>query len=82
MGAGAYVVYDCAIVMREGGTTMRILKRYSAFEELEEGLKRLSVGLFLLAPGISISSLFSHLILSPYSFPENYPCLFLCSNVR
>ncbi|KJA20553.1 hypothetical protein HYPSUDRAFT_123533, partial [Hypholoma sublateritium FD-334 SS-4] len=37
--AGAYVAYDCAIVTREG-TTMHILKRYTAFEELYERLKR------------------------------------------
>jgi hypothetical protein len=38
-GAGAYVAYDCAIVTREG-TTMHILRRYTAFEELHERLKR------------------------------------------
>ncbi|KAF8956778.1 hypothetical protein BDZ97DRAFT_1849600, partial [Flammula alnicola] len=38
-GVGAYVAYDCAIVTREG-TTMHILKRYTAFEELHEKLRR------------------------------------------
>ncbi|KAF9475483.1 hypothetical protein BDN70DRAFT_898149 [Pholiota conissans] len=38
-GAGAYIAYDCAIVTREG-TTMHILKRYTAFEELNDRLKR------------------------------------------
>lgn len=46
--AGAYVAYDCAIVTREG-TTMHILKRYTAFEELHERLKRtLPVSTYLL----------------------------------
>jgi hypothetical protein len=36
-GSGAYVVYDIAITTREG-TTMKILRRYSSFEELSEGL--------------------------------------------
>ncbi|PPQ93588.1 hypothetical protein CVT25_005468 [Psilocybe cyanescens] len=38
-GGGAYVVYDCVITTREG-TTMHVLKRYSAFEELRANLKR------------------------------------------
>uniref|UniRef100_A0A8H8CE75 Endosomal/vacuolar adapter protein YPT35 n=1 Tax=Psilocybe cubensis TaxID=181762 RepID=A0A8H8CE75_PSICU len=38
-GSGAYVVYDCVITTREG-TTMHVLKRYSAFEELRSSLKR------------------------------------------
>lgn len=38
-GSGAYVVYDCVILTKEG-TTMHILKRYSAFEELHDTLKR------------------------------------------
>jgi len=37
VGSGAYVVYDIIITTREG-PTMKILKRYSAFEELWEGL--------------------------------------------
>lgn len=39
IGGGAYVVYDCVITIREG-TTMHLLKRYSAFEELRAALKR------------------------------------------
>ncbi|KAF8879770.1 hypothetical protein CPB84DRAFT_287566 [Gymnopilus junonius] len=39
IGGGAYVVYDCVITTREG-TTMHLLKRYSAFEELRVLLKR------------------------------------------
>ncbi|PPQ97317.1 hypothetical protein CVT26_006635 [Gymnopilus dilepis] len=39
IGGGAYVVYDCVITTREG-TTMHVLKRYSAFEELRATLKR------------------------------------------
>ncbi|KAF8964586.1 hypothetical protein BDZ97DRAFT_1815770 [Flammula alnicola] len=38
-GVGPYVAYDCVIVTREG-TTMHILKRYTAFEELHEKLRR------------------------------------------
>ncbi|KDR79566.1 hypothetical protein GALMADRAFT_243664 [Galerina marginata CBS 339.88] len=38
-GGGAYVVYDCVITTREG-TTMHVLKRYRAFEELREALKK------------------------------------------
>ncbi|KAF8148042.1 Phox homologous domain-containing protein [Crassisporium funariophilum] len=38
-GTGAYVVYDCVISTKEG-TTMHLLKRYSAFEELHDVLKR------------------------------------------
>ncbi|CAA7270558.1 unnamed protein product [Cyclocybe aegerita] len=37
-GAGAYVVYDIAIVTKEG-TTMRVLRRYSDFERLWVGLR-------------------------------------------
>ena len=36
-GSGAYVLYDIAIMTREG-TTMKILRRFSSFEELWEGL--------------------------------------------
>jgi len=36
-GSGAFVVCDIAITTREG-TTMKILRRYSSFEELWEGL--------------------------------------------
>jgi len=36
-GSGAYVVYDIVITTREG-TTMKILRRYSSFEELWDGL--------------------------------------------
>ncbi|KIM38455.1 hypothetical protein M413DRAFT_447714 [Hebeloma cylindrosporum] len=38
-GAGAYVVYDVVITTREG-TTMHVLKRYTAFEQLWGALKR------------------------------------------
>jgi len=38
-GSGAYVIYDCVILTKEG-TKMHILKRYSAFEELHDILKR------------------------------------------
>lgn len=44
-GSGAYVVYDIVITTREG-TTMKIFRRYSSFEELWEGLMTsLAVGL-------------------------------------
>lgn len=38
-GSGAYVVYDCVILTKEG-TRMHILKRYSAFKELHDTLRR------------------------------------------
>lgn len=38
-GAGAYVVYDIVITTREG-TTMHVLKRYTAFEQLWGALRR------------------------------------------
>ncbi|KAF8481464.1 Phox-like protein [Gautieria morchelliformis] len=36
---GAYVVYDCAVLTKEG-TTFHILKRYSDFEQLSLSLRR------------------------------------------
>ncbi|KAF4609570.1 hypothetical protein D9613_012234 [Agrocybe pediades] len=51
-GGGAYVVYDIVIKTREG-TEMRVLKRYSAFEELRENLiKRLDPSLHALVPAL------------------------------
>ncbi|PPR05201.1 hypothetical protein CVT24_010301 [Panaeolus cyanescens] len=35
---GTYVVYDCVIITKEG-TSMHILKRYTAFEELDHALR-------------------------------------------
>ncbi|KAH6901578.1 Phox homologous domain-containing protein [Coprinopsis sp. MPI-PUGE-AT-0042] len=39
IGSGAYVVYDCVVITKEN-TTFHVLKRYSAFEDLDHALRR------------------------------------------
>jgi len=59
-GSGAYVVYDIAITTREG-TTMKLLRRYSSFEELWEGLMTtLAVSLLIVISILLINKQFRH----------------------
>ncbi len=69
VGSGAYVVYDIIITTREG-TTMKILKRYSAFEELWEGLmSSIAVCLYLNFFKIFINSIYFTSLLFTLRFP-------------
>ena len=69
-GSGAYVVYDIVITTREG-TTMKILRRYSSFEELWEGLMTsLAVGLLFVLSILLINKQFRHTFIPIF---QTYP---------